>query len=78
MEAQLLKESIAPTYVSGSAGWHEAISSPNAREGLVLKDAHGEIGRGHVFGHNETEEEWDESLRAVGDGKLVDGKGFVL
>ncbi|PON23690.1 hypothetical protein TGAM01_v207337 [Trichoderma gamsii] len=78
MEAQLLKESIAPTFVPGSAGWHEAISSPNAKEELVLKDARGGIGRAHVFGHNVTQEEWDECIRAAGDGKLVDGKGFVL
>ncbi|KAL7919893.1 hypothetical protein ACQKWADRAFT_299944 [Trichoderma austrokoningii] len=78
MEAQLLKESIAPSYVPGSAGWHKAISSPNAKEGLMLKDARGGIGRGHVFGHNVTQEEWDESLRAVGDGRLIDGKGTVL
>ncbi|UKZ68390.1 uncharacterized protein TrAtP1_009429 [Trichoderma atroviride] len=78
VEAQLLKESIAPTYVPGSAGWNEAISSPNAKEGLVLKDARGGIGRGHVFGHNVTQGKWDECLRAVGDGELVEGKGFVL
>ncbi|UKZ49282.1 hypothetical protein TrVGV298_003527 [Trichoderma virens] len=77
-EAQLLKESIAPTYVPGSAGWQAAISSPNAKEELVLKDARGGIGRGHTFGHNVTQEEWDERLRAVGDGKLVDGKGNAL
>lgn len=77
MEAQLLRESIAPTYVPGSAGWHEAVFSSNAKDGLVLKDARGGIGRGHVFGHHVTQEEWDECLRAVGDGELVDGKGFV-
>ncbi|PNP54682.1 hypothetical protein THARTR1_04887 [Trichoderma harzianum] len=78
LEAQLLKESIAPTYVPGSAGWQAAISSPNSKEGLVLKDARGGIGIGHTFGHNVTQEVWDERLRAVGDGKLVDGKGTVL
>lgn len=78
MEAQLLRESIAPTYVPGSAGWHEAVFSSNAKDGLVLKDARGGIGRGHVFGHHVTQEEWDECLRAVGDGELVDGKGFVF
>lgn len=78
IEAQLLRESIAPTYIPGSTGWREAISSQNAKDGLVLKDTRGGIGRGHVFGHNVTQEEWDECLRAVGDGRLVDGKGFVL
>ncbi|KAL7788112.1 hypothetical protein V8C43DRAFT_323898 [Trichoderma afarasin] len=78
MEDQLLKESIAPTYVPGSTGWHAAISSPNSKEELVLKDARGGIGRGHTFGHNVTQEVWDKRLRAVGDGKLVDGKAIVL
>lgn len=77
-EVQLLKESIAPTYIPGSASWRQAISSQNAKDGLVLKDTRGGIGRGHVFGHNVTQGEWDECLRAVGDGKLVEGKGFVL
>lgn len=78
METQLLKESIAPTYVPGSVGWQAATSSSNSKEELVLKDARGGIGRGHTFGHNVTQEVWDERLQAVGDGKLVDGKAIVL
>ncbi|RFU73926.1 taurine catabolism dioxygenase [Trichoderma arundinaceum] len=78
VEAQLLKESIAPTYVPGSAGWHAAIHSPNAKEELVLKNARAGIGMGHTFGHKVTQEVWDERLRTVGNGKLVDGKGIVL
>lgn len=78
MEVQLLKESIAPTYVPGSAGWHAAISSPNSKDELLLKDARSGFGKGHTFGHNVTQEVWDELLKAVGDGKLVDGRGVVL
>lgn len=79
MQPRLLQASIASSHVPGSAAWYEALSSPDAKERLVLKVARGEGGgKGNVFGHNVAREEWHKCLRAVGDGRLVEGKGLIL
>ncbi|KAK5998916.1 hypothetical protein PT974_01300 [Cladobotryum mycophilum] len=77
-EARTLREGIAPTYLPGSAGWISAMAS-DSRDKFILKSAREGVGKGHVFGHSVSQEEWDSLLQKAGEAtELVDGKAFAL
>lgn len=61
-EAQMLNDAIAPTYLPSGNTWPAAVTAAS-KDSLILKATRGGEGKGHIFGHSRSQEEWDSLLQ---------------